>query len=51
MPDIERFLDEMDKTRERRYRTDRFRLIRQFDGFREEWDEYQDEYADNFSMD
>ena len=49
--DIDKFLDEMDKSRYKRYRLDRERLSRQFNGFRTEWNQYQNEYAENFSMD
>jgi len=48
-PEINRILDELEVRRERK--TARDGMLRQFDGFREEWNAYQDEYASNFSMD
>ena len=49
MAEIEKFLDELEVKRERK--TSRDRMLRQCDGFRAEWNAYQDEYADNFSAD
>ena len=51
MPSVDKILDEMDRTRERRYSNDRSRLIRQLDGYRHDWYAYEDEWACNFSMD
>lgn len=51
MPSVDKILDEMDRTRERRYSNDRSRMIRQLDGYRHDWYAYEDEWACNFSMD
>lgn len=44
------FLDDLDDSREERYSHDRSRMLRQFDGFRSEWDSYCNENADNFEL-
>lgn len=45
--DVFRFLDSLDESREERYSSNRSRMLRQFDGFRSEWNSYLNEYGDN----
>lgn len=46
---INKILDELEAERETKFFYDR--SLRQFKGFREDWNEYYEENADNFSMD
>ena len=46
--DIYDFLNDLDDTRESRYAKDRSRMLRQFDGFRSEWNSYSNEYGCNY---
>lgn len=49
MPEIMKFLDELEESREERLQNRP--EIPQHDGFRHEWATYYEEYANNFSMD